>query len=92
MSRWLLVVATVVDLGLAILLIAVSGFIVGSGPESMNAGPWGASALAVAVVVCLAAPVGGFVMRAFERPVGGVLLAWLPVVLGLFALVTPAPY
>jgi hypothetical protein len=91
MARWLLIAATVVDVGLAVLLVAVSGFIIGSGPESMNAGAWGTSLFVVAVIVCLAAPAAGFVMRAYRRPTGGVLLAWLPVLLALFSFFVPAP-
>jgi hypothetical protein len=91
MGRWVLIAATVVDVGLAILLVAVSGFIVGSRPESMDAGRWSGSALAVAISVCLAAPIGGFVMRAYRRPTGGILLAWLPVLLALFSFLVPAP-
>ncbi len=92
MAFWLLVAATVVDVALAALLIAVSGFIVGSGPESMNAGRWGAAALMAAVIVCLAAPVLGFVMRANRRPAGGILVAWLPAIAGLIALAIPPGY
>jgi hypothetical protein len=92
MARGLLIAATVVDIGLAVLLIAVSGFIVGSGPESMHAGAWGASFLTIAVIVCLAAPAAGFAMRAFKRPAGGVLVAWLPVFAALLSLIVPSPY
>ncbi|MGZ5828838.1 MAG: hypothetical protein ACXWJW_09880 [Xanthobacteraceae bacterium] len=50
MARWLLVAATVIDITLAVLLIAISGFIVGTGPESMHAGGWGTAALTAAVL------------------------------------------
>ena len=92
MTRWLLIVAAIVDGALAILLIAISGFIVGSGPESMQAGRWGAAALASAVIACLAAPVAGFAMRAWRRPAGGILIAWLPAVAALTALALPPGY
>ena len=48
MTKAFLVIATVADLALAELLIGVSGFMFGSGPESMHAGAgfaavyWGA--------------------------------------------------
>ena len=83
---------TVVDLGLAALLIAISGFIVGTGPESMQAGRLGSMALLAAVMFCLFAPVAGFVMRANRRPAGGIILAWLPPIAGLMALALPPPY
>jgi hypothetical protein len=92
MARWLLIAATVVDVGLAVLLIAVSGFIVGSGPESMQAGRWGAAAWTAAVLACLAAPAVGFAMRANNRPAGGILIAWLPALAGLVVLAMPPPY
>jgi hypothetical protein len=92
MARWLLIAATALDVALAALLIAISGFIIGSGPESMRAGGWGAIALTAAVMTCLAAPAIGFAMRAYKRPAGGILIAWLPPVAALIALAAPAPY
>ena len=89
MARWLLIAATIVDGALAVLLIAISGFIVGSGPESVQAGRWGVAALTSAVMACLAASAAGFAMRACRRPVGGILIAWLPVVAALTALALP---
>jgi hypothetical protein len=87
-----LIVATVADLGIAALLIAVSGFVIGGGPESMHAG-WGVLAgWAAAIVVCLAAPVVGFVLRAKGRESQGFIAAAFPAVAGLLALVFPAPY
>ena len=38
MTKALLVVAALIDLALAALLVGVSGFVTGGGPESMNAG------------------------------------------------------
>jgi len=57
---FLLVVATVVDGALAALLIGVSGFWLGGGPESAHAGALAAVAFIAAVVACLAAPIAGF--------------------------------
>jgi len=92
MARWLLAGAMIVDIGLAILLISISGFIVGSGPESMQAGRWGVAALLAAVLGCLAAPAIGFAMRAAGRPAGGIMVAWLPPVAGLIAIAIPPGY
>jgi hypothetical protein len=92
MARGLLIVATVVDLGLAVLIIATSGFIIGPGPESMRAGGWGVLGLTVAVMACLAAPALGFGMRSMRRPAGGILIAWLPPVVALIALAIPPNY
>jgi hypothetical protein len=91
MALWLLAGATVVDLGLAALLVAISGFIVGHGPESMQAGRLGSLALLAAVLFCLFAPVAGFMMRANQRPVGGIIVAWLPPIAGLMSLAV-SPY
>lgn len=92
MALWLLAGATIVDIALAALLIGISGFIVGTGPESMQAGRWGAAALMAAVMACLAAPALGFVMRANRRPAGGIMVAWLPPIVGLIALAIPPNY
>jgi hypothetical protein len=92
MARGLLIAATIIDVALAALIIAVSGFIVGSGPESMRAGDWGVAALTAAVMACLAAPAIGFAMRASQRPAGGLMVAWLPPIAALIALAMPTPY
>jgi hypothetical protein len=92
MARFLLIAAAIVDVGIAILIIAISGFIVGSGPESMRAGAWGGVALMAVVLGCLAAPVAGFAMQKYGRPAGGIIVAWLPPLLGLFALAVPPNY
>jgi hypothetical protein len=92
MARGLLIAAAVVDVGIAALLIAVSGFILGSGPESMRAGGWGGAALMVAVLGCLAAPAVGFAMQKYGRPAGGIIVAWLPPLVGLIALMIPPNY
>ena len=42
MTKVLLVVAALVDLAIAVLLVGVSGFVTGGGPESMNAGGFAA--------------------------------------------------
>jgi hypothetical protein len=88
----LLVLATIADLGLAALLIGVSGFIFGGGPESMH-GPTVLAAAWIAMIVgCFAAPAIGFVLRARGRRDLGALIAWLPPVAGVAALAFPHPY
>jgi hypothetical protein len=92
MARGLLIVGAIVDVGLAVLIVSISGFIVGSGPESMRAGPWGGAVLIAIVLACLAAPVVGFAMERARRPAGGILVAWLPPMIGLIALMIPPGY
>jgi hypothetical protein len=81
MARAALIVATIVDVALATLLVSFSGFIVGTGPESLRAGEAG---LAAFVTFCLLAPIVGFALHSFGRPVGGILIAWLPPVAASF--------
>jgi hypothetical protein len=85
-----LIAATIVDLGVAALLIAVSGFIVGSGSDSMQAGALGAFGLIAAIAVCLAAPVAGFILRARDRAQAGLIFASLPALGAALALLFPA--
>ena len=92
MARGLLIAGAIVDVGIAVLIIAISGFIVGSGPESMRAGPWGGALLMAVVLACLAAPVIGFVMERLKRPAGGILVEWLPPMIGIIALMIPPGY
>jgi hypothetical protein len=88
----LLVVATIADLALAALLVAVSGFIFGTGPESTHAGNLAAAGYIAAVVGCVVAPVAGFVLNRRGKPGAGVAAAWLPVAGALVAMALPAPY
>ena len=90
MVIFLLVVATVVDGALAALLIGVSGFWFGGGPESERAGALAAVVFMAAVVACLAAPIAGFVFNKRGKPGLGLSVAWLPVAGAL--LMMPAPY
>ena len=87
-----LVVATVVDLALATLLVGISGFVVGSGPESMGGGPALTAGWIGLVVLCIAAPIAAFAMRARRRPLGGMIVAWLPPLAALGAVALPSPY
>jgi len=84
-----LIAAAIVDLCLA-LLIAASGFIAGSGPDSTHAGALGTFGLIAAILVCLGAPVAGFVLRARGRAQAGLIFAWLPGLGAALALLFPA--
>ena len=87
-----LILATLVDLALAALLIGVSGFLFGSGPESVHGGTLLAVAYTAGVIACVAAPVAGFLFNARGKTGAGLLVAWLPVAGALLALAIPAPY
>ena len=92
MAKVFLVLATVVGVALAVLLVAVSGFLFGGGPQSMNAGPIAAVAYGAAVIACVAAPVAGFVLNSRGKTGPGLLVAWLPAIVALVLTVMPAPY
>lgn len=92
MARAILIVAAIVDVLLAALLIGVSGFVLGPGPESMHGQALVTAGWTAMVVGCFVAPVLGFVLRSFERPVGGILIAFLPPVIALVAAIIPPPY
>jgi hypothetical protein len=91
-TKVLLIVAALADLALAALLIGVSGFLFGSGPESMQGGPFWAAAYTAAVVVCVIAPVAGFILNARGKAGLGLALAFMPPAGAVAALVIPAPY
>jgi hypothetical protein len=79
----ILVIATVADLGLAALLINVSGFFFGAGPESMHGGSlaamaytamaYTAMAYTAMVIACILAPVAGFIFKHYGK---SVLVYW----------------
>jgi hypothetical protein len=92
MAKVFLVITAVVDLCLAALLIGVSGFLFGSGPESMHGGGLLTAAYTAAVIACLVAPVAGFVFNKRGNAGLGLALAWLPPAGALVALMIPAPY
>ena len=92
MAKVLLIVAALVDLALAVLLIGVSGFILGGGPEGMNANGFAAAAYWAAVVVCIAAPVTGFIFYRNGRTAAGLVAALVPPAGALAAMLLPAPY
>ena len=92
MATALLIVAALVDLALAALLVAVSGFVTGGGPESSNAHGFAAAAYWAAVVVCVAAAFAGFILNRKGRTAAALVLAWVPPVGALVAALMPAPY
>ena len=92
MVRAVLIIATIVDVALAALMVAVSGFLFGPGPESMHGGALLTAVYTAGVIACLAAPVAGFVFNGRGKSGAGVLVAWLPPAGALLALAIPAPY
>jgi hypothetical protein len=88
----LLVVGAIADLALAALLVAVSGFIFGAGPESTHAGNPAAAGYITAVIGCVMAPIAGFILNRRGKSGVGVAAAWLPVAGALVAMAIPAPY
>jgi hypothetical protein len=78
-----LILATIVDLSLAALLIAVSGLIFGDGPEDLNGEFWSVLYWWIGLALCFAAPVAGFAARHRGRTTLGVLIGLLPPVAGL---------
>ena len=92
MAKAFLVLATVIDLAIAALLVAVSGFLFGSGPESLHGSPAASVVYAAGIAACVAAPIGGLVLNGIGRVWPGQLVAWLPPVGALVAVLVPAPY
>ena len=88
----ILIVATIVDLALAALMIGVSGFIFGSGPESAHGGNLLLAAYVAGVIACVALPVAGFIFNARGKVGLGLLHAWLPPIAALIVMAIPAPY
>jgi hypothetical protein len=74
----LLILAAIVDVLLGVLLIAVSGFIIGSGPEGLGGNTSDMLVWIAGLVACIAAPIAGFVLRRFGRTGVGVLIALVP--------------
>jgi hypothetical protein len=92
MSRAVLVIATIIDLGLAALLIAVSGFILGPGPESMNCDPLITAGWAAMLIGSIVAPIAGFVLHARSKSGFAFMVAWLPPAIALLAISIPPHY
>jgi hypothetical protein len=91
-TKIFLIIAAIADLALAALMISVSGFMFGGGPESMHAGSLAAVLYIAAVVACVALPIGGFILNRYGKAGLALALAWLPPGAGLIALALPAPY
>ena len=92
MAKALLVIATVIDLALAALLIGVSGFFFGGGPEGMHGAFGPVAGWTAMFIACVVGPVAGFVFNARGKIGAGLLIAWLPPAGALLALMIPAPY
>jgi predicted Co/Zn/Cd cation transporter (cation efflux family) len=88
----LLIIAVLVDLALAALLVAVSGFVTGGGPESTNAHGFAAAAYWAAVVVCIAAAFAGFILNRKGKTAAALIAAWVPPAGALVATLLPGPY
>jgi hypothetical protein len=85
-----LALATIVDLAIAALLIGVSGFVFGGGPESYHGGTLFMVAYIAAVIACIIAPATGFILNAAAKPGPAQVVAWLPAAIALVVLVIPA--
>ena len=85
-----LALAAIIDLAIAALLVGVSGFVFGSGPESYHGGTLFAVAYIGAVIACIIAPATGFILKAAAKHDAAQAVAWLPVVIALVVLVIPA--
>ena len=83
MARAALIVSAIVDMALA-LLVGFSDYIAGTGLESLRADASADAIRAALVTFCVLAPIVGFALRAFGRPVGGILIAYLPPVAAAF--------
>jgi len=92
MGRAVLVIAAIVDLGLAVLMVAVSGFVFGAGPESMHGDLVIAALWTGMLVGSIAAPIAGFVLHARKKAGLAILIAWLPPVVALIAISIPPHY
>jgi hypothetical protein len=76
-------IGVVADLALAVLLVGLSGFIFGGGPEGMDGEAGAATVWWASFIVTLAAPILGILLLRRGRPAVGVLIAWAPVIIGL---------
>jgi hypothetical protein len=74
-----LAIATVIDLGLAALLIAVSGFIL-EGVNNTGSMP-GAAWYVAFIVFCVAAPIAAWILRRLAHPAAPLALAIAPIVI-----------
>lgn len=89
--RALFILAVVVDIGLAVLLIAGSGFVL-QGVNNTATFDSSAAFILAAIAVCLLAPVVAIVLHRQGRANAALVAALLPVVGALLALTIPPPY
>jgi hypothetical protein len=85
-----LALAAIIDLGIAALLIGVSGFVFGTGPESYHGGTAFMAAYTAGVIACVIAPATGFILNAAAKHGPAQVVAWLPAAAALVVLVIPA--
>ena len=78
----LLIFATIGDLLVAVLLVAVSGFFF-RGQEGMAGDPSAVAIWSAGMIVSIGAPIAGFALRAYRKPGWGGLVAVVPLVGGL---------
>lgn len=91
MPKVLIIIAAVADLAIAALLIGISGFIFGHGPEAGHSAALTKILFVAEIVLCFTGPVAGFMLNARQKAGLGILAAWLPVMLGGLALAFPPP-
>lgn len=84
-----LVIAAVLDIALAVLLIGVSGFVIGGGPNAMAANTLTSVLYIGAVIACIALPIAAFIVNAKGKSGAAQFAAWLPAVAGFVVLVLP---
>jgi hypothetical protein len=92
MAKVSLGLATLIDLAIAALLAAVSGFLFETGPAALRASRGLEVVYAAGIMACVAAPIAGFALHGNGRTLPAQFIAWLPVVGALAALTMPAPY
>jgi hypothetical protein len=85
-----LALAAIIDLAITALLVGVSGFVFGSGPESYRGGILFTVAYIAAVIACIIAPATGFILETAAKHNAAQAVAWLPVLIALVVLVIPA--
>jgi len=90
--RVALVLAAIVNVGLLVALFVISNFVFGHGPEGMRGDPWAVAGLSAMFALTLGASFLGYFFYRRGRNGSAVLIAWLPTLVALGALVIPPPY
>ena len=88
----MLILAAVVDVAMATLLIGASGFLFGTGTESMHDGAGSLVAYVAAVIACVTAPIVGFILTRRGKPAPAIIAAWVPPAGALAAMLLPPSY